>query len=92
MVRKWQTLEKQAQVEVKDYIKSATDEAAFVGNVLDKLTNEDALFVSNSMPIRDIDNLFMTCEANIYANRGANGIDGVISTALGMAVHKRRHS
>ena len=88
-LEKWQTLEKQAQVEVKDYIKSATDEAAFVGNVLDKLTNEDALFVSNSMPIRDIDNLFMTCEANIYANRGANGIDGVISTALGMAVHKK---
>lgn len=88
-LEKWQTLEKQAQVEVKDYIKSATDEAAFVGNVLDKLTSQDSLFVSNSMPIRDIDNLFMTCEANIYANRGANGIDGVVSTALGMAVHKK---
>lgn len=88
-LEKWQTLEKQAQVEVKDYIKSATDEAAFVGSLLDKLTSEDTLFVSNSMPIRDIDNLFINCDASIYANRGANGIDGVVSTALGMAVHKK---
>lgn len=40
------------------------------------------------MPIRDVDNLLFNCEAEVYANRGANGIDGVISTALGMAVHQ----
>lgn len=57
--------------------------------MISKLTNEDALFVSNSMPIRDIDNLLFDNEAEIYANRGANGIDGVVSTALGMAVHKK---
>lgn len=88
-LEKWQTLEKQAVVEIKDHLRTATDEAAYVANVLDKLSSEDALFVSNSMPIRDVDNLFIDCEAEIYANRGANGIDGVISTALGMAVHKR---
>ena len=70
-------------------MRTATDESAFVANVLDKLTKEDALFVSNSMPIRDVDNLFVDCEAEVYANRGANGIDGVISTAIGMAAHKR---
>ncbi|SCS51547.1 2-succinyl-5-enolpyruvyl-6-hydroxy-3-cyclohexene-1-carboxylic-acid synthase [Staphylococcus caeli] len=88
-LEKWQTLEKQAVVEIKDYLRTATDESAYVANVLDKLTSKDTLFVSNSMPIRDVDNLFIDCDAEIYANRGANGIDGVVSTALGMAVHKR---
>ncbi len=41
------------------------------------------------MPIRDVDNLLLNKNIDIYANRGANGIDGIVSTALGMAVHKR---
>ena len=61
---------------------------AYVGELISKLTKQDALFVSNSMPVRDVDNLLFNSEAEIYANRGANGIDGVVSTALGMAVHK----
>ena len=81
-------IRKQARIEINDFLQHATDEAAYVGTLLSKLTNEDALFVSNSMPIRDIDNLLFDNEAEIYANRGANGIDGVVSTALGMAVHK----
>lgn len=87
-LQQWQSLEKQARIEINDFLQHATDEAAYVGTLLSKLTNEDALFVSNSMPIRDIDNLLFDNEAEIYANRGANGIDGVVSTALGMAVHK----
>src|SRR5699024_2070956 len=76
-------------IKIKDHLRTATDESAFVANVLDKLTKDDALFVSNSMPIRDVDNLFIDCEAEVYSNRGANGIDGVVSTAIGMAAHKR---
>lgn len=86
---KWQKMNYQAVAEVESYVNHATDEAANVGVLLDKLTEEDTLFVSNSMPIRDIDNLFVKGKMQIYANRGANGIDGVISTALGMAVHKK---
>ncbi|MGX1192437.1 2-succinyl-5-enolpyruvyl-6-hydroxy-3-cyclohexene-1-carboxylic-acid synthase [Metabacillus sp. SLBN-84] len=45
------------------------------------------MFVGNSMPIRDADNYFLNSNKNIsvHANRGANGIDGVVSTALGMS-------
>ena len=45
------------------------------------------LFVGNSMPIRDCDTFFHCMEKSvkIYANRGANGIDGVVSTALGVS-------
>ena len=45
------------------------------------------LFVGNSMAIRDIDSYFRHTDKqiDIFCNRGANGIDGVISTALGVA-------
>jgi 2-succinyl-5-enolpyruvyl-6-hydroxy-3-cyclohexene-1-carboxylate synthase len=38
------------------------------------------------MPIRDADTFFENQERSfrIFANRGANGIDGVVSTALGI--------
>ena len=66
-------------------MEQATDESAFVGELIKKTFEEDALFISNSMPIRDIDNLLLNKNIDIYANRGANGIDGIVSTALGMA-------
>ena len=84
----WQSLEQQSRIEIKDYLNHATDEAAYVGELIHKLSKEDAFFVGNSMPIRDVDNLMFETEAEVYANRGANGIDGVVSTAIGMAVHK----
>lgn len=43
------------------------------------------LYVGNSMPVRDMDTFFWHRERPLLClgNRGANGIDGVISSALG---------
>jgi 2-succinyl-5-enolpyruvyl-6-hydroxy-3-cyclohexene-1-carboxylate synthase len=47
-----------------------------------------ALFLGNSMPVRDMD-MFGFWESgrnlHVFANRGASGIDGVIATAAGVA-------
>ena len=44
------------------------------------------LFVSSSMPIRDVEWYGHPASGvTVFANRGANGIDGVVSTAAGIA-------
>src|SRR5579875_3122851 len=63
--------------------------APFEGRVFTELAEllpEGAtLFVGNSMPVRDLDTFFWRRVRPMYilGNRGANGIDGVISSALG---------
>ena len=72
-----------------------TDELweGFLARSLAELLPPDAnLHVSNSLPIRDLDCFSGTSDRQlrIFGNRGANGIDGTIATALGEAVASQR--
>jgi 2-succinyl-5-enolpyruvyl-6-hydroxy-3-cyclohexene-1-carboxylate synthase len=50
------------------------------------------VFVANSMPVRDVEYFWPAGDQahRIHFNRGANGIDGTLSTALGLAQGSRQ--
>ena len=80
----------------KKQLSTAIDEPhCFEGRTIRELQKqipEDGqIFVANSMTIRDFDYFWFSGESKavLYGNRGVNGIDGTISTALGLAVNGR---
>ena len=62
------------------------NEASIAQQIGESIPDGSALFISSSRPIRDIEG-FVTPRRGIttYANRGLAGIDGNISSALGIA-------
>lgn len=88
----WRRLDQEG----KKQLSTAIDEPhCFEGRTIRELQKqipEDGqIFVANSMTIRDFDYFWFSGEAKavLYGNRGVNGIDGTISTALGLAVNGR---
>jgi 2-succinyl-5-enolpyruvyl-6-hydroxy-3-cyclohexene-1-carboxylate synthase len=76
--------------------KTGQEDALFEGRLFlelqDLLPAETVLFAGNSMPIRDLDTFYGKNDRGIriLCNRGANGIDGVVSSALGVSAAGRR--
>jgi len=56
-------------------------------NVVASVPSGGTLVVSSSMPVRDVEWFSSRREGlTVLSNRGANGIDGVVSTAVGVAL------
>jgi len=67
------------------------NEPSIIKEIFNYLTSGSNIFIGNSLPVRDLDNFLSNSSKRftIYFNRGASGIDGVTSTALGIASRKK---
>ena len=89
-LNRWQSLE----VAGKAQLSTAIEEpSCFEGRTIRELQqhipDNSQLLVANSMTIRDFDYFWFSGESDavLYGNRGVNGIDGIVSTALGLATN-----
>jgi 2-succinyl-5-enolpyruvyl-6-hydroxy-3-cyclohexene-1-carboxylate synthase len=77
-----------------DFESHPISEPSWMHHLHEALPSGARVFLGNSLPIREW-NLVMSMPAkgiHFYANRGANGIDGLISTFLGVAASSENES
>ncbi len=77
-------LDKKIRESIAKHVQNHDDEGRFMYEILKRIDDKN-VFLSSSMPIRDFERYDVDRRLNVYANRGANGIDGVVSSALGAA-------
>ena len=86
--RRWARAEAAAQAAI-DEVLADHDEVTEPGvarALVDVLPATARLFVSSSMPVRDVEWFARPRSGlEVFANRGANGIDGINATALGLS-------
>ena len=84
----WQTAEAAALSAIAETIPPAPLlEAGLARTLGEALPEHSTLYVSNSMPVRDLDAFLAPrlLPLRVMAQRGVNGIDGVVSAALGVS-------
>jgi len=91
-LKKWKKTEKDFKVFREEHLHPSTPITD--GYVFSKVTEtqpkKSFVMLSNSFPVRDM-SLFGEFDGKeMYVNRGAAGIDGVISTAVGLSVFNER--
>ena len=88
-LKSWSDAEAKAQRAINSALADelSLSEPAIARAVYRSIPDHSYLFVSSSMPVRDIE-WFAAPRSGlqVYANRGVNGIDGVVSTAVGVAL------
>lgn len=86
---RWLDLENRVHDELRERFSKEEEifEAKLAWTLSQRLPDGSALCVSNSMPPRDMEFYFAprVGPISVYSSRGANGIDGILSTAMGVA-------
>ncbi|MFM7364385.1 MAG: 2-succinyl-5-enolpyruvyl-6-hydroxy-3-cyclohexene-1-carboxylic-acid synthase [Cuspidothrix sp.] len=92
-LQKWCKIEKQFRNNIDNYFTQIDEliESKTAWLISQTLPPKTPLFIANSMPVRDVEFFWKPNNLKIktYFNRGANGIDGTLSTALGIAHHQQ---
>jgi 2-succinyl-5-enolpyruvyl-6-hydroxy-3-cyclohexene-1-carboxylate synthase len=67
------------------------NELSIINEIMKFVPAGSNIFIGNSSPVRDFDNfgIINSKKLAVYFNRGASGIDGITSTALGIAASKK---
>ncbi len=81
--------ERAAQAILKALAEDELSEPAVAAELGVLLPAQSTLFVASSMPVRDIETFWPVRPdpPRVLCNRGANGIDGTVSSAFGAAAH-----
>jgi len=83
----WRLADERAAAAIDDVLGEGLSEPAVARELGRRLPADATLFVASSMPIRDVER-FTPVRADpprVLSNRGANGIDGTVSSAFGAA-------
>ncbi|MDM9383181.1 2-succinyl-5-enolpyruvyl-6-hydroxy-3-cyclohexene-1-carboxylic-acid synthase [Chlorogloeopsis sp. ULAP01] len=92
-LQKWCTAEAKVRLNVDQTLANTSDllESKIAWLLSQILPRETPIFIANSMPVRDVEFFWKPHQSgvNTFFNRGANGIDGTLSTALGIAHHNQ---
>lgn len=66
-------------------------DGAVLRDIVELIPADSALFAGNSLPVRHLDQFGLATDLPLFAwaNRGASGIDGNVSTALGIGAARR---
>jgi 2-succinyl-5-enolpyruvyl-6-hydroxy-3-cyclohexene-1-carboxylate synthase len=84
---RWRAADDRATAAVDEALGTELSEPLVAARLGEWLGPEATLFVASSMPVRDVE-LFLPARADgprVLSNRGANGIDGTVSSAYGVA-------
>ncbi len=92
--RRFRAAEQAVWKEARAIVESAGDaltEAAVGPAVVEASPDGSALVLGNSLPIRDVDRWVPPRDMHlrVFAQRGVSGIDGLVSSAAGVASHER---
>ncbi|MDA8268487.1 MAG: thiamine pyrophosphate-dependent enzyme [Actinomycetota bacterium] len=93
MAARWAVAEAAAQRVLQDRLddRSELTEPVVARTVLGATPSDHAVVLASSMPVRDVEWFSAPRRDHpvVLVNRGANGIDGVVSTAMGVAMSGR---
>ena len=83
----WRAADDRVSAAIATAVGDELSEPLVAARLSDWLGADTTLFVASSMPIRDVELFFGAHELapRVLSNRGANGIDGTVSSAFGAA-------